>query len=264
MSANVVSDAPPLEVDHQDGIAVITLNTPDQRNALSVDMMTAVARALEGVAGDETVRVVIIKGAGRVFSSGHNLREMVGRELEHQQQIFAVCTEMMQTIQRIPQPVIAQVHGVAAAAGCQLVAACDLAVAAESALFMTPGVRIGLFCSTPMVAVSRAIGLKRAMEMLLTGDAIDAQTAADWGLINRAVADDELDDATWELAQKIASASPLTIRIGKEAFYQQVERTQEEAYDLMSETMAKNAVTRDAQEGFDAFLAKREPVWQGK
>ena len=264
MSSNVVSDAPPLEVDHRDGIAVITLNTPDQRNALSVDMMAAVTQALEGLARDESVRVVIIKGAGRVFSSGHNLREMVGRELEDQQHIFDVCTEMMQTIQRIPQPVIAQVHGVAAAAGCQLVAACDLAVAAESALFMTPGVRIGLFCSTPMVAVSRAIGRKRAMEMLLTGDAIDAQTAADWGLINRAVADEELDDATWELAQKISSASPLTIRIGKEAFYQQVERPQEEAYELMSKTMAENAVTCDAQEGFDAFLGKRTPVWQGK
>lgn len=264
MSSNVASDAPALEVDHRDGIAVITLNMPDQRNPLSVDMMTAVTRALEDVAVDESVRVVIIRGAGPVFSSGHNLREMVGRELEDQQRIFDVCTEMMQTVQRIPQPVIAQVHGVAAAAGCQLVAACDLAVAADSAVFLTPGVKIGLFCSTPMVAVSRAIGRKRAMEMLLTGDAIDARTAADWGLINRAVADDQLEQATWELAEKISSASPLTIRIGKEAFYQQVERTQEQAYELMSRTMAENAVTCDAQEGFDAFLGKRKPVWQGK
>ncbi len=264
MSSNVASDAPALEVEHRDGIAVITLNMPDQRNPLSVDMMTAVTRALEDVAVDESARVVIIKGAGRVFSSGHNLREMVGRELEDQQRIFDVCTEMMQTVQRIPQPVIAQVHGVAAAAGCQLVAACDLAVAAESTVFLTPGVKIGLFCSTPMVAVSRAIGRKRAMEMLLTGDAIDARTAADWGLINRAVADDQLEQATRELAEKISSASPLTIRIGKEAFYQQVERTQEEAYELMSRTMAENAVTCDAQEGFDAFLGKRTPVWQGK
>lgn len=264
MSSNVASDAPALEVEHRDGIAVITLNMPDQRNPLSVDMMTAVTRALEDVAVDESARVVIIKGAGRVFSSGHNLREMVGRELEDQQRIFDVCTEMMQTVQRIPQPVIAQVHGVAAAAGCQLVAACDLAVAAESTVFLTPGVKIGLFCSTPMVAVSRAIGRKRAMEMLLTGEAIDARTAADWGLINRAVADDQLEQATRELAEKISSASPLTIRIGKEAFYQQVERTQEEAYELMSRTMAENAVTCDAQEGFDAFLGKRTPVWQGK
>ncbi len=264
MSSNVASDAPALEVEHRDGIAVITLNMPDQRNPLSVDMMTAVTRALEDVAVDESARVVIIKGAGRVFSSGHNLREMVGRELEDQQRIFDVCTEMMQTVQRIPQPVIAQVHGVAAAAGCQLVAACDLAVAAESTVFLTPGVKIGLFCSTPMVAVSRAIGRKRAMEMLLTGYAIDARTAADWGLINRAVADDQLEQATRELAEKISSASPLTIRIGKEAFYQQVERTQEEAYELMSRTMAENAVTCDAQEGFDAFLGKRTPVWQGK
>ncbi len=244
--------------------AIVTLNLPDQRNPLSVALMRALSEELKVLAKDEEVRVVVIRGEGKIFSSGHNLREMTDRALEEQREIFDVCTEMMQTVQQIPQPVIAQVHGVAAAAGCQLVATCDLAVAADTTKFLTPGVRIGLFCSTPMVALSRNVGRKRAMEMLLTGDPIDAATAAEWGLINRAVPADQLEAEVWTLVEKLAASSPLTMGIGKQAFYEQIDVPQAQAYDLMSETMATNAVACDAQEGIDAFLTKREPRWQGK
>ena len=244
--------------------AIITLNLPDQRNPLSVALMRALRDELKRLASDSEVRVVVIRGAGKIFSSGHNLREMTDRALEEQREVFDVCTEMMQTVQQIPQPVIAQVHGVAAAAGCQLVATCDLAVAADSTLFLTPGVRIGLFCSTPMVALSRNVGRKRAMEMLLTGDPITAATAVEWGLINRAVPADQLEDEVWSFVEKLAASSPLTMSIGKQAFYEQIDAPQAQAYALMSETMATNAVACDAQEGIDAFLTKREPVWQGK
>ena len=244
--------------------AIVTLNLPDQRNPLSVALMRALSEELKVIAKDQEVRVVVIRGAGKIFSSGHNLREMTDRALEEQREIFDVCTEMMQTVQQIPQPVIAQVHGVAAAAGCQLVATCDLAVAADTTLFLTPGVRIGLFCSTPMVALSRNVGRKRALEMLLTGDPIDAATAAEWGLINRAVPEDRLEAEVWTLVEKLAASSPLTMGIGKQAFYEQIDVPQDQAYRLMSETMATNAVACDAQEGIDAFLAKREPRWQGK
>ena len=244
--------------------AIVTLNLPDQRNPLSVALMGALSEELKVIAKDPEVRVVVIRGAGKIFSSGHNLREMTDRALEEQREIFDVCTEMMQTVQQIPQPVIAQVHGVAAAAGCQLVATCDLAVAADTTLFLTPGVRIGLFCSTPMVALSRNVGRKRALEMLLTGDPIDAATAAEWGLINRAVPADRLEAEVWKLVEKLAASSPLTMGIGKQAFYEQIDVPQEQAYRLMSETMATNAVACDAQEGIDAFLTKRQPRWQGK
>ena len=244
--------------------AIVTLNLPDQRNPLSVALMAALSNELKVLAKDDEIRVVVIRGAGKIFSSGHNLREMTDRALEEQREIFDVCTEMMQTVQQIPQPVIAQVHGVAAAAGCQLVATCDLAVAADSTLFLTPGVRIGLFCSTPMVALSRNIGRKRAMEMLLTGEPIDATTAVEWGLINRAVPADQLDAEVWKFVEKLASSSPLTMGIGKQAFYEQIDVPQAQAYSLMSETMATNAMACDAQEGIDAFLTKREPRWQGK
>ncbi len=244
--------------------AIITLNLPDQRNPLSVALMRALSNELKVLAKDDEIRVVVIRGAGKIFSSGHHLREMTDRTLDEQREVFDVCTEMMQTVQQIPQPVIAQVHGVAAAAGCQLVATCDLAVAADSTLFLTPGVRIGLFCSTPMVALSRNVGRKRAMEMLLTGEPISAETAVDWGLINRAVPPDQLEAEVWKLVEKLAASSPLTMGIGKQAFYQQIDVPQAQAYSLMSETMATNAMTCDAQEGIDAFLTKREPIWQGK
>jgi len=243
---------------------LVTLNRPEQRNALSTPLMRELTDELERQSARPEVRAVVLRANGPAFSAGHDLRELVGRTLEEEREVFDVCTRMMETIQRIPQPVIAAVQGIATAAGCQLVATCDLAIAAEGARFATPGVRIGLFCSTPMVAVSRSIGRKRALEMLLTGRPIDAQTAADWGLVNRVVPAAELDGAAQELARQIASASPLTLRIGKEAFYRQVDASQEEAYRLMSRTMAENAMTCDAQEGMAAFLEKREPTWRGE
>ncbi|MGB6006032.1 MAG: enoyl-CoA hydratase [Ornithinimicrobium sp.] len=251
-------------VERRMSAAIITLNLPDQRNPLSVDMMQALSDELKVIAQDADIRVVIIRGEGKIFSSGHNLKEMTDRGIDEQRHIFDVCTEMMQTVQQIPQPVIAQVHGVAAAAGCQLVATCDLAVAADTTLFLTPGVRIGLFCSTPMVALSRNVGRKRAMEMLLTGEPISADTAVEWGLINRSVPAEHLEEEVWKFVEKLAASSPLTMSIGKQAFYQQIDVPQEQAYGLMSETMATNVVTGDAQEGIDAFLSKRQPVWQGK
>ncbi|MFD0489612.1 enoyl-CoA hydratase-related protein [Saccharopolyspora spinosporotrichia] len=189
---------------------------------------------------------------------------MLDRTVEDERYVFAVCTEMMQTVQEIPQPVIAAVQGPALAAGCQLVATCDLAVAAETAVFGTPGVKIGLFCSTPMVAVSRAIGRKRALQMLLTGQVIDAATAADWGLINEVVAPGRVDERAAELAAQVAAASPLTLKIGKQAFYRQIDLPQDQAYAEMSEVMATNAMTCDAQEGMSAFLEKRPAVWRGE
>ncbi len=243
---------------------VITMNRPEQRNALSTELMREMIGVLERTSARPECRVIVIRGAGPAFSAGHDLRELTNRSLEEEREIFDVCTRMMQTIQRVPQPVIGAVHGIATAAGCQLVATCDLAVASEQARFATPGVRIGLFCSTPMVAVSRNIGRKRALEMLLTGAPIDAQTAADWGLVNRVVPSEKLDEAVMELARQIASSSPLILKIGKQAFYRQIDIDQEAAYRLMSETMAENAMTCDAQEGMTAFLEKRQPVWRGE
>jgi enoyl-CoA hydratase/carnithine racemase len=243
---------------------VVTMNRPDQRNALSIELMRALIGAFEDASAREECRVIILRGAGVAFSAGHDLREMLNRTLTDEREIFDVCVQLMQTIQQIPQPVIASVHGIATAAGCQLVATCDLAIASENAKFATPGVKIGLFCSTPQVALSRSIGRKRALEMLLTGRMIDANTAADWGLINRVVPAEQLDAQVMELAKQIASSSPLTIKIGKQAFYRQIDLSQQAAYTLMAETMAENAMTCDAQEGMSAFIQKRSPVWQGK
>jgi len=243
-----------------DGIVTsVVLNRPERRNALSLELMTELIGALRCAEG----RVVVISGAGPVFSAGHDLSEMVGRSPGFYKELFDVCTVLMSTVQSIPQPVVAKVHGVATAAGCQLVAACDLAVAEEGTRFATPGVRIGLFCSTPMVALTRAIGRKRAMEMLLTGQFVDAGTAADWGLVNRVVPADQLDDTVRELASSIASASPFTVAIGKETFYRQADLDQRQAYDLAKVVMAFNATSADAQEGITAFLEKRTPVWTG-
>ena len=243
---------------------LVTLNRPEQRNALSTPLMRELTGELERQSARPEVRVVVLRATGPAFSAGHDLRELIDRSREEEQAIFEVCTRMMETVQRIPQPVIAAVQGVATAAGCQLVATCDLAIASEAATFATPGVRIGLFCSTPMVAVSRSIGRKRALEMLLTGRPIDAHTAAEWGLVNRVVPAGELDAAALDLASQIASASPLTLKIGKHAFYRQIDVDQEEAYRLMSRTMAENALTCDAQEGMSAFLEKRRPTWRGE
>jgi enoyl-CoA hydratase/carnithine racemase len=243
--------------------ARITLNRPEKRNALSLELMEELIQALRTVAADPDARAIVVDGAGPAFSAGHDLGEMVGRDLAFYQRLFDVCTVLMETIHRVPQPVIARVHGVATAAGCQLVAACDLAVAADTARFATPGVKIGLFCSTPMVPLSRAIGRKRALEMLLTGELIDAQRALEWGLVNLIVPEERLDEAVAELTERIGRSSPLTVAIGKEAFYAQIELDEHRAYDLTRSVMAMNALAGDAQEGMSAFLEKRPPVWKG-
>jgi len=252
-----------LLVDGEPPAARVTLNRPEKRNALSLELMQELIGALRGLGENREVRAIVIEGAGPAFSAGHDLGEMVGRELAFYQRLFDVCTELMEQIHRVPQPVIAKVHGIATAAGCQLVAACDLAVAAEGTRFATPGVKIGLFCSTPMVPVSRAVGRKRALEMLLTGDPIDAETALHWGLVNKVVPADALDHAVSELVAAIARSSRLIVGIGKEAFWAQVELDEHRAYDLTKSVMAANALAADAQEGICAFLEKRPPSWTG-
>jgi enoyl-CoA hydratase/carnithine racemase len=209
-------------------------------------------------------RAIVIGAAGPAFSAGHDLSEMIGREETFLEELFATCTELMQTIHELPQPVIAKVHGIATAAGCQLVAACDLAVAADTARFATPGVKIGLFCSTPMVPVSRAVGRKRAMQMLLTGEPIDAATALDWGLVNQVVGAEELDQAVDRLIEAIARSSSYTVALGKQAFYDQVDRAEGDAYERTKVVMTENALAADAQEGMTAFLEKRPPSWTGQ
>jgi enoyl-CoA hydratase/carnithine racemase len=240
--------------------ARITLDRPEKRNALSLELMREVIDALR-LAGESPARAIVIDGAGPAFSAGHDLGEMIGREAAFYQELFDVCTVMMESIHRLRQPVIAKVHGIATAAGCQLVAACDLAVAAEGTRFATPGVRIGLFCSTPMVPVSRAVGRKRALELLLTGEPIDAATALEWGLVNRVVPAERLDEAVAELVAAIARSSAATISLGKRAFYDQIDLDEGGAYDLTKDVMASNSQTVDAQEGMSAFLEKREPTW---
>jgi enoyl-CoA hydratase/carnithine racemase len=247
-----------------DHIATLTLNRPAARNALSMALMEALDAELAAIADDSGVKVVIIAGNGPAFCAGHDLREVRAnptRDAYHA--LFALCSRLMQRIVRLPKPVIAQVQGVASAAGCQLVASADLAVAAESARFAMPGVDIGLFCSTPMVALSRAVGRKAAMEMLLTGEMVGAARARDIGLVNRVAPDDGLRDAALSLAQQIAAKSPLTLAIGKQAFYRQAEMDLSAAYDYASEVMTRNMLARDAEEGIDAFLQKREPHWFG-
>jgi enoyl-CoA hydratase/carnithine racemase len=248
----------------QDGVAWLTLNRPQARNALSLGLMAALEGALAAVAADAAVRVVVIGGAGPAFCAGHDLRELranPGRAAY--QALFTQCANLMLRIMRLGKPVIARVHGVATAAGCQLVASCDLAVAAEDARFATPGVHIGLFCSTPMVPLSRAVGRKPAMEMLLTGEPIDAARAREIGLINRVVPASELDAATAALAGQLAAKSPLVLAIGKEAFYRQAEMELDAAYRYAAEVMTRNMLARDAAEGIDAFLEKRTPQWTG-
>jgi enoyl-CoA hydratase/carnithine racemase len=243
--------------------ARITLNRPDKRNALSLELIEELLGTLRNASNEPGVRAIVVEGAGPAFSAGHDLSEMIGRDVAFFQRLFDVCTELMECIHRLPQPVIAKVDGVATAAGCQLVAACDLAVASEGSQFATPGVKIGLFCSTPMVPVSRAIGRKRALEMLLTGRPIDAATALDWGLVNRVVPGDALEQEVAELVEAIARSSPLTVGIGKEAFYSQIELDEHRAYDLTKAVMTMNAGADDAQEGMCAFLEKRTPEWRG-
>lgn len=245
-------------VDH---VASLTLNNPDRRHALSSDVLAALKERFALIEQDPEVKVVVLKSDGPVFSSGHDLTEMVGSDEESYTCIFAECTEVMEAIRLLPQPVIAQVQGLATAAGCQLAATCDLAVASEDAGFCTPGVQIGLFCSTPAVALSRAVSQKRAMEMLLTGIPISARTAQEWGLVNQVVPADLLEDTVTQLARHIARASSYTLAIGKQAFYRQLQVERPAAYEMAQRTMVQNLLAHDAQEGITAFLEKREPQW---
>jgi enoyl-CoA hydratase/carnithine racemase len=245
-------------------LGIITLNREDRRNALSLEAMLELIGALDAFASDPNIRVIILASTGKAFSSGHDLSEMVGRTVGDYRRIFDVCTELMTKLQSIPQPVIAQVQGIATAAGCQLVATCDLAIASDQAQFATPGVKIGLFCTTPMVALSRAVGRKRAMEMLLTGKMVDAATAAEWGLINRAVPADQLEAETRRMACHIAQASSFTVALGKQAYYAQIDLDQPKAYAYAKEVMTMNSLADDAQEGISAFLEKRAACWTGK
>jgi len=244
--------------------AVITLNRPGRRNALSLRLMDELIDCLDSIGRDREIRSVILAAEGPAFCSGHDLSETVGGDINQYRQLFDVCTQLMEKLQSIPQPVIAEVQGIATAAGCQLVASCDLAIASEQASFATPGVRIGLFCTTPMVALTRAIGRKRAMEMLLTGQPIDAPTAAEWGLVNRVVAARELRNESRKLACRIAEASNVTVAIGKQAFYTQIDLDQDKAYGYAKEIMTMNLMAADAQEGITAFLEKRPACWVGR
>ena len=249
-----------LLVDDGEVVTRITLNRPERRNALSLELMEELTAALRAATG----RVVVIAGAGPAFSAGHDLGELLAADTPEADRVFGACTTLMTTVQQIDQPVIARVHGVATAAGCQLVASCDLAVAEAGARFATPGVRIGLFCSTPMVPLSRSIGRKRALQMLYTGELIDARTALEWGLVNDVVEADGLDAAVEALAARIAEASPAVLALGKRTFYEQIDRDQAGAYDLAGHTMTRNLATDDAHEGISAFLEKRPPTWSGK
>ncbi len=255
--------SPVLLREDQDGICILTLNRPERRNALSDQLIAAMSGAWQQLAGDRSVRVVILAAAGEAYSAGHDLGEVAARsELDQFRSLFRSCSDMMLAIPRLPQPVIAEVQGVATAAGCQLVVSCDLAVASDRAAFATPGVHIGLFCSTPMVALSRNVGRKAAMAMLLGGERVQAEEAQRIGLVNRIVAPERLRQSTVELARSIAAKSTKTVAVGKEAFYRQLEMTLEEAYDYTGEVMAKNMMAADAREGINAFLERRPADWR--
>src|SRR5436305_5029453 len=253
-----------LDVETRDGIVRLTLNRPEKRNALSRELLSQMESALASISADDSARVVILAARGQVFCAGHDLGEMVGCSESDYHDLFALCSRVMLGLRRLPQPVIARVQGLATAAGCQLVAACDLAVAAEEATFATPGVRIGLFCTTPMVPLVRAVPAKAAFEMLVTGQPITARRAFELGLVNRVVPADQLDAAVLDLAGPILAASPLTVKIGKRAFYDQLPLAEEEAYGRACGVMTDNALKRDAQEGISAFLQKRRPTWTGE
>jgi len=250
------------------GVARLVLNRPAARNSLSLTMISTLHEAIDRLGDNAAVRVIVITAEGPAFCAGHDLKEMSAARAEDDRghgfftKTMESCAAMMQAIVRCPKPVIAGVRGIATAAGCQLVASCDLAIAGEEAGFATPGVNIGLFCSTPMVAVSRNLPRKRVMQMLLGGEMIDAPTAADWGLVNSVVATDELEDAVMELARSVASKSAATLKIGKEAFYRQAEMPLDEAYRYTARVMVENMLERDAEEGINAFIEKREPVWE--
>jgi enoyl-CoA hydratase/carnithine racemase len=255
--------APVLLRDDKDGIATLTLNRPDQFNSLSEALLEALQRELERVAADDSVRVVVLAGAGRAFCAGHDLKEMrANPKQSYYEELFARCGRMMLTVVSLPKPVIARVHGVATAAGAQLVASCDLAIASENARFGTTGINLGLFCSTPSVAVSRAMGRKRSFEMLFTGEMVDAKTAEGLGLVNRVLPLAELDAAVASVAKKIAAQPASAVRIGKQMFYRQLSMELPEAYRFAGDTMAANMMEAEAIEGIDAFIEKRDPAWK--
>ena len=261
----MLSEEPILLTGTNAGIATLALNRPRQYNALSEDMLAALQSALDDIAADETIRVVVIAANGKAFCAGHDLKEMRSSEdRAYHQALFDRCGTMMKTINQLPQPVIARVQGIATAAGCQLVAQCDLAVAADSARFAVSGINVGLFCSTPAVPLSRNMHRKQAMQMLLTGDFIDAQTAKQFGLVNEVVPAEDLDDAVASLAQKITGKSPLAVSLGKKMFYRQVNMDLSAAYQFAGERMTCNMDSEDAREGIDAFIEKRKPVWTGR
>ncbi len=257
--ANSVDD---LLVERDGSVVTVTLNRAMKRNALSIEMLAAIDEALVGIGRDDSARVVVLCADGPVYSSGHDLKQMLDRSEQEYAELFRQCSVTMQRLRQIPQPVIARVHGLATAAGCQLVASCDLVVASDQAKFATPGVKIGLFCTTPMVPLVRSLPPKIAMEMLLTGNPLSATRAYELGFINRVVPEAELDATVAELAQQIVSASPQTIATGKAAFYDQLALSETEAYDRAVGVMTKNAVGEDAQEGIGAFLEKRPPQWK--
>ncbi len=256
-------DAPVLLREDKDGVATLTLNRPEQFNALSEALLDALQRELDRIAADDAVRVVVLAAAGRAFCAGHDLREMrANPKQSHYEELFARCGRMMQTVVALPKPVLARVHGVATAAGAQLVASCDLAVASDNARFGTTGINLGLFCSTPSVAISRSLGRKRSFEMLFTGEMIDAKTAEGLGLVNRVVPLAELDAAVASVAKRLAAQPPSAVRIGKQMFQRQLSMELAEAYRFAGDTMAANMMEADAIEGIDAFLAKRDPSWK--
>lgn len=262
-NANEISSDEIVLLDVNAGIAKLTLNRPTQYNALSADMLTAIQNVIDVIAQDKSVRVVIIAANGKAFCAGHDLKEMrSSEEKQFHQALFRQCGLLMQAINQLPQPVIAQVNGTATAAGCQLVAACDLAVAADSARFAVSGINLGLFCSTPAVPLSRNMHRKQAMKMLLTGDFIDAATAQQFGLINELVPIDELDARTQALAVNISRKPAVAIALGKKMFYQQLNMDLSAAYDFASETMTCNMDSEEAREGIDAFIEKRQPDWK--
>ncbi|MBX6762539.1 MAG: enoyl-CoA hydratase [Rubrobacteraceae bacterium] len=250
--------------EREGDIALVTMNRPEKRNALSMAHMRELTDCFRRIGEEREAQIVILAANGPAFCSGHDLSEMIGRTPEDYRRIFEVCTELMMTIRSIPQPVVARVHATATAAGCQLVATCDLVVASEEARFATPGVKIGLFCSTPMVALSRSVGQKKAMEMLLTGDFVPAEEAREAGLVSRVVPAERLEEETRALAERIIEASPLVVGLGKQAFYRQLEMPTEQAYAYTKEVMSFNATFEDAQEGMCAFLQKRRPEWKGR
>ena len=266
-STPAVATEQPFVLSHREGGCVtITLNRGDRFNPLSSAMIAALQHELDGLAGDRDARVIVLAAGGKGFSAGHDLKEMLAHKGDKawQRQLFDECSRMMATLTQLPQPVIARVHGIATAAGCQLVSMCDLAVAADTAAFALPGVNIGVFCTTPAVGVARNVGRKRAMEMLLTGQMFDAPTALAWGLVNRVVAADQLDAEVRKFTDIILARSAAAVRLGKQAFYRQIEQPLAAAYDTANETMACNLMLDDAAEGIGAFLGKRPAVWQGR